>query len=202
MSKNQFADIILPLAVKGKFTYLIPDELAENTRPGCRVVVQFGNRKLYSGIVFSVNLKTDEAGVFKTIHDLLDLKPIINETQLKLWQWISDYYMCGIGEVMKAAMPSGFCLESDTELNVNPGFRNYASLDQASLLAVSLIENKGSALMKSLPLKIDEKNTIKIVNDLIIRDIILTNESIHEKPGIFCHTFKTIFRNGAEQHSR
>jgi primosomal protein N' (replication factor Y) len=181
MKKRQFADIIVPLAVKGKFTYVIPVDLVGNITPGCRVVVQFGNRKLYSGIVFSIRQETDESGIFKTITDLLDFAPLVNKTQLKLWKWISDYYMCTIGEVMKAALPSGFCLESETLLKVNPEFNELRYLDQSSLLAVNMIENKGSAYLKSLPSTINNKNTLRIVNDLITKNIIITGESIEEK---------------------
>ena len=148
MKKKQFAEIILPLAVKGKFTYIIPDGLVEKTQPGCRVVVQFGNRKLYSGIVFSVHQEICETGKLKTINDVLDSFPLVSSNQLKLWEWISEYYMCSIGEVMKAALPSGFCLESETLLKVNPDFNNLRSLDQTSSAVVYMIDNKGSVYLK------------------------------------------------------
>ena len=181
MEKKQFADIILPLAVKGKFTYVIPDEYVGRAQPGCRVVVQFGNRKLYSGIVFSIHQEIDEPGTFKSVTDVLDSTPLVSETQLKLWKWISEYYMCSIGEVMKAALPSGFCLESETLLKINPEFNDLRSLDQSSLLVVSIIENKGAVYLKSLPSKINKKHTLRIVNDLIIKRIIQTGEFIEER---------------------
>jgi primosomal protein N' (replication factor Y) len=181
MKKKQFADIIVPLAVKGKFTYVIPDDLVGKIQPGCRVVVQFGNRKLYSGIVFSIHQETDEPGTFKTITDLLDFAPLVNEIQLKLWKWVSEYYMCTIGEVMKAALPSGFCLESETLLKINLEFNDLISLDQSSLLVVSMIENKGSVYLKNLPSTVNNKNSLRIVNDLIVRNIIITGESIEER---------------------
>jgi primosomal protein N' (replication factor Y) (superfamily II helicase) len=113
MTKH-LADIILPLAVKGTFTYVIPDEFVDNIQPGSRVAVQFGNRKLYSGIVFSIHQEMSVEGSFKPITDLLDIVPLVNEIQLKLWKWISEYYMCSIGEVMKAALPLGFFLDDNT----------------------------------------------------------------------------------------
>jgi primosomal protein N' (replication factor Y) len=181
MMKKQFADIILPLAVKGKFTYIIPAELIKKVQIGSRVIIQFGNRKLYAGIVYSLHQEIDEKGPFKTITDVLDFTPLVTETQLKLWKWISEYYMCTIGEVMKAALPSCFCLESETLLKVNPGFSDIRSLDQSSLLLVSMVENNGSVFLKSLPSTINNKNTLRIVNDLIIKSIIITGESIEER---------------------
>lgn len=114
MNENHYADIILPLAVKGKFTYIIPEVLAEKVKPGCRVVVQFGNRKLYSGIVERVHSEKGNYDGLKEIVDVIDEQPLISEKQLGLWDWISSYYMCTKGEVMNAALPSGLSLESES----------------------------------------------------------------------------------------
>jgi primosomal protein N' (replication factor Y) len=181
MMNNHLADIILPLAVKGKYTYLLPDELVDKTKPGCRVIVQFGNRKLYSGIVYSVYRKDGNKKAFKSIQDLLDLKPVVNETQLKFWDWLSDYYMCSIGEVMKAALPSGFCLESETLLKVNPDFRDFNLLDKFSLAVIDFIEKNSRVYLKNLPPKMYTRNTLRIVNELISKNILLTGESVVER---------------------
>jgi primosomal protein N' (replication factor Y) len=181
MKEMYLADIILPLAVKGTFTYVVPAQFIEKTRPGCRVVVQFGNRKLYAGVVFSIHQENDKPDTFKTIIDLLDFTPLVNQIQLNLWRWISEYYMCSIGEVMKAALPSGFCLESETLLKTNPDFKDLLSLDQSDLQVVNTIENKGSVYMKNLPSTISDKNTLRIVNELIIRGAIVAGEAIEEK---------------------
>jgi len=181
MRKDHFADIILPLAVKGKFTYIIPDELVEKTKPGCRVIVQFGSKKLYSGIVLAVYEATDEQKTLKSIIDLLDLTPLVNETQLKLWNWMADYYMCSIGEVMKAALPAGFCLESETLLKINPDFNDFGSLGNDSLTVANFIENNSRVYLKNLPLKINNSSTLRIVNELVLRNVILTGESIEER---------------------
>jgi len=106
MKKMWFADIILPLAVRGRFTYMIPDDFLEKIKPGVRVKVQFGGKNLYSGIVCNIHDKTPAVKNLKTIIDVLDAIPVINECQLKLWLWISEYYLCREGEVMKAALPS------------------------------------------------------------------------------------------------
>ncbi len=112
MSNNRFADIILPLAVRGRFTYRIPDNITEDVKPGAMVSVQFGGRKLYSGIVCRIHDQAPDVKNVKPVIEVLSGIPIINESQLKLWQWISDYYLCSEGEVMKAAMPSGISQNS------------------------------------------------------------------------------------------
>jgi primosomal protein N' (replication factor Y) (superfamily II helicase) len=111
MINNLFADIILPLAVRGRFTYRIPPDLAEDVRPGVMVTVQFGGRNQYSGIVFGVHDKTPDIKNVKSIISVNHGTPVINTSQLKLWTWISEYYLCSEGEVLKAAIPS--------ELNLN-----------------------------------------------------------------------------------
>ena len=108
-----FADIILPVAVKGRFTYRIPGHLVQKVRPGIKVLVQFGNKKIYSGIVCRIH---NDIPSLKNIREILEVSepdPVINEKQLKLWNWISDYYMCSEGEVMKAAVPSALFPEGE-----------------------------------------------------------------------------------------
>jgi primosomal protein N' (replication factor Y) (superfamily II helicase) len=181
MKNDHLADIILPLAVKGKFTYLLPGEFIEKTKPGCRVIVQFGNRKFYSGIVYSVYHSNDRHESLKSVHDLIDPVPVVNEIQLKFWNWIADYYMCSPGEVMKAALPSGFCLESETLLRINQDFNDFNSLDTNSLSVISFIEKNSKVYLKNLPDKIIGRNTLRIVNELIMKNIILTGEFIEER---------------------
>ena len=112
MTNNRFADIILPLAVRGRFTYWIPDNVAEIIKPGVMVSIQFGGQKLYSGVVCRVHDKSPDIENIRPIINVLDGTPLINESQLKLWLWISEYYLCSEGEVMKAAIPSEISLNN------------------------------------------------------------------------------------------
>jgi primosomal protein N' (replication factor Y) (superfamily II helicase) len=106
MTNIRFADIILPIAVRGRFTYRIPEELLDKVKPGVRVVVPFGGRNLYSGIVCNTHNRLPDFKNLKTIISVPDIVPAISEIQLKFWLWISEYYLCSEGEVMKAALPS------------------------------------------------------------------------------------------------
>ena len=107
---NRFADIILPLAVSGKFTYSIPGEYQNKILPGAMVTVEFG-RKLYSGIVSGIHDNDPSVVKIKPILELDDALSLISSAELKLWTWISEYYMCSVGEVMKAALPSDLYLK-------------------------------------------------------------------------------------------
>lgn len=103
---DHFADIILPLAVKGRFTYRIPEHLNGKILPGMRVKVQFGSSNILTGLVRTVHDRPPESGKTRDIMQVMDEIPVISDSQLKLWQWMADYYMCTEGEVMKAALPS------------------------------------------------------------------------------------------------
>ena len=100
-----FAEILLPIPVPGTFTYRVPFALNDQVRVGQRAVVQFGKTKIMSGLIVALTEKVPSVEV-KFLMDLLDDQPIVNEKQLKFWDWVKTYYMCHLGEVMQAALPS------------------------------------------------------------------------------------------------
>ena len=106
-----YADIILPLPLEGYFTYAVPAELQDKVQFGMRVLVPFGAKKHYIGIVASLHDKKPEGFGVKSLEQVLDDYPILLESQFRLWKWIADYYMSPIGEVFKAALPSGLKAE-------------------------------------------------------------------------------------------
>ncbi|MCZ8285509.1 MAG: primosomal protein N', partial [Bacteroidia bacterium] len=105
-----FIDVIVPLSVPNKFTYRIPKELNESIGVGKRVIVQFGKSKFYTAIVYKVHDMPPKDYTAKYIDSILDEEPIVTDAQLKLWDWISHYYVCNPGDVMNAALPSGLKL--------------------------------------------------------------------------------------------
>src|SRR5690606_19898215 len=111
-----------PLPVSGTFTYAVPTEWTDSIRIGMRVVVQFGARKLYTGIITVIHTQEPTLYKPKEILCLLDTEPVMRRPQYKFWEWISGYYMSTIGEVYQAAVPSGLKLESETEVCINPDF--------------------------------------------------------------------------------
>ena len=111
-----FAEVILPLPLSGTFTYEIPQEMAGEVKRGHRVIVQFGKRKFYTGIVTAITPRKPDGYEVKPITLLLDNQPILRNPQLKLWEWVADYYLCSTGDVMKAALPAALKVESETFL--------------------------------------------------------------------------------------
>ncbi len=128
----RYADLILPVPLQGLFTYAIPEGM--NVGVGMRVLVTFGRSKTYLGIVARIHDVKPEGYQVKPITQVMDQEPIVTEQQLKLWQWISDYYLSPIGEVYKAALPAGLKAEdgykakTETYIRLTEQYRNITAL--------------------------------------------------------------------------
>ena len=109
-AEMNFVDVILPLPLEGLFTYSIPHELEERVSFGVRVLVPLGKSKTYTALAVRVHHQQPEFKV-KPISQVLDDEAVLYPQQYQLWQWIADYYMCPVGEIYKAALPSGLKAE-------------------------------------------------------------------------------------------
>ncbi|MDD2298595.1 MAG: primosomal protein N' [Fermentimonas sp.] len=125
-----YADVILPLPFSDLYTYSVPVEMRDKITRGSRVIVPFGNRKYYTAIVYKIQETAPKGFKVKEIHSLSDSEPIVNEQQLKLWEWISYYYLSPLGDVYKTALPSSlksedlkskFKPKTETFIRINPG---------------------------------------------------------------------------------
>jgi primosomal protein N' (replication factor Y) len=123
MMENHFADVILPLAAKGKFTYSIPEAMDGSVMPGVRVLVQLGKKRLFTGIVNRVHNDKPEAGNIRPLIKVFDKAAFATDIMLKFWSWLSEYYMCRPGEVVKAAIPSAFNPDGLTDLPVDDRYK-------------------------------------------------------------------------------
>ena len=111
----KYADVVLPLPIGETFTYALPAQLQTCAQVGCSVIVPFGNRKMYSAII--VRLHDDKPDyATKEALELNGNAPLVLPAQLRLWHWIADYYLCTLGDVYKAALPSGLKLESESSV--------------------------------------------------------------------------------------
>ena len=119
--QQQYAEVLLPLAIQGTYTYHIPSGIT-SLSIGSRVLVPFGRKKFYTAIVVLTHNRAPQGYEVKDLLSVLDPYPIVQHPQLKFWSWIADYYLCTIGEVYKAALPSGLKVESETFISPNPDF--------------------------------------------------------------------------------
>lgn len=115
-----YAEVIVPVPLPSLFTYIVPDEMAASLKQGMRVVVPFGTaHKFYTAIVVNITDRFNGNYDLRPIVWCPDSEPVTRRPQIQLWEWIADYYMCAIGDVMKAALPAGLKLESETIVEIN-----------------------------------------------------------------------------------
>ncbi len=176
---NTFAQIILPLAVEGTFTYSIPNDLENTCRIGMRVVVQFGAKKLYTGIVSELHKNKPVDFQAKPIINILDSKPTLNNYQLTFWNWLSSYYMCTIGEIMKAALPSGLKLESENFVYYNEN-QEETELSEAEQNLLDYIKKKKNISISELSVIFDKRLILKYIQKLNAKQLILISEDLKE----------------------
>ena len=175
----KYIDVILPLPLKGAFTYCTEQE---DLLIGQRVVVQFGVRKLYAAIIKEVHDRKPSEYDAKPLLAILDELPIVNSIQLKFWDWIANYYMCNLGDVMNAALPSSLKLASESNVIVNPDFDGdieHLKVDENLLLnALSHHEELSIAeITKLIPIK----NIFSFINELIRKEVVQIKEDLHDK---------------------
>jgi len=184
----QYADVILPLPVAGYFTYNVPDELIGQLLPGTRVIVQFGVKKFYSALVYEIHDRKPEEYLTKPIEYAIDATPIIPVACYTFWEWIAGYYHCTIGEVLKAALPSGLKLESETRINYNNDYTELIDqkLTPREQLLFDVIREKRSLSISELNNSLLKKSSIAVIKDLLGKGAVFVEEEMKES-----YRFKT-----------
>lgn len=174
-----YADILLPLALSGTLTYHVPEHLAVKVQMGMRVVVPLGKRKYYTGIVVRLHNEAPAHNIeLKAITEVLDDAPILLPAQWKFWQWLAYYYMCSPGEVMKAALPSGLKLESETTVTLNPDYCNDADLSEREERLRSLLSPTKGSPIASLAAQMEVANVLPIVKRLMEQGAVRVEEKL------------------------
>jgi primosomal protein N' (replication factor Y) (superfamily II helicase) len=176
-----FAEVIIPLALKGTFTYQVPEGEQERALPGMRVMVPFGQQKLYSGIISEVHQRVPEGFSPKHILSFPDDRCLVSEKQLQFWNWLSVYYMCTIGEVMNAALPGGLKLSSETVLQVDQAFSQYEILEEQERLVLEYLEGEGVVKLDDVRKGPFGNDGLRIVRALLEKRALATDQ--HVKKG-------------------
>ncbi|HEX9825831.1 MAG TPA: primosomal protein N' [Flavobacteriaceae bacterium] len=177
-----FIDVILPIPLEKLFTYQVTEAEADFLQMGTRVSVPFGKSKIYTALVYRKHNNPPQIYEAKDIHQILDETPIVTEIQLKHWQWISKYYMCTMGEVMRAALPSAFILESETIITRNQEvILNDESLKDDEFLVCEALHHQSSLKIQDLMNILDKKNVLPVIKRLIDKQAISVQEEIYEK---------------------
>ncbi len=176
-----FIDIILPIPIQKTFTYSVTEEEANFLQKGMRVAVSFGKSKMYTGLVFNIHKNPPTLYEAKEIHQILDETPLVTARQLEHWQWISNYYMCALGEVYRASLPSAFLLESETIIYKNAAFLDASILGDDEFLIFEALQQQSQLTIHQVIAILGKKKVMPIVNGLIKKSAIAIKEEIYEQ---------------------
>jgi primosomal protein N' (replication factor Y) len=177
-----FADVLLPMAVEGYYTYRVPNDLAGSVKPGYRVVVQFGKQKVYTGLVRRVHTHVPIGYTPKYILSVLDPAPLVEESHFAFWEWMAAYYVCSTGEVMKAALPAAFKLASETRIALHPEFnRDYTDLSDKEMLVAEACEIQNQITLADIARIVETAKIIPLIKNLIDKKVIIPEEELHDR---------------------
>lgn len=175
---EKFVDVILPLPLQASFTYALPPEMDGQVQIGCRVVVSFGRKKFYTGIVRNVHYLKPQEYEVKEVSAVLDEHPILLPLQFQFWEWLADYYLCTQGDVYKAALPSGLKLESETVVEYNPDFEATEPLSEREQKVLDLLAVEPEQTVTRLEKESGLKNILAVVKSLLEKDALFVKEEL------------------------
>lgn len=176
-----FVDVVVPLHLPEYYTYRVPFEYNEHIAVGQRVIVQFGQKKLYSALVRRVH-QTVPSYTTKYILSILDFDPIVSETQFKFWEWMASYYMCCVGDVMAVALPSAFRLASESTITIHPDFcGEYSDLTAAEIKILEALTQKSTLSISEITNVTGYQKIFPLLKTMIEKKIIMMEEEIKQR---------------------
>ena len=175
---KKYVDVIVPLPIASQYTYSVPAELEESVQEGCRVVVSFGQKKFYTAIVTKVHYVAPENYETKDVEEVLETSPVILPTQFRFWEWLSTYYLCTLGDVYKAAMPSGMKLESETLVAYNEEFEATVPLPKNEQRILDLLNDDKEQCVTQLQKASGLKSILPIIKRLLEKQAIFVKEDL------------------------
>ncbi len=174
-----YADVLLPLPVKGYFTYRVPYVLNSRICEGQRAVVPFGRNKVYSGLVRRVHEDPPPAFRVKYIHNLLDDNPVVTESQFLFWEWIASYYLCTEGEVMAAALPPAMKLAGETRISLNPAAQpDQHTLSEKEEMLLEALGSKGQLSLSEASETASLPKVLPLIKTMMEKGLVITKEEL------------------------
>lgn len=176
-----FADILLPLPIKGCFTYRVPHAMNECIAPGQRAVVQFGTRKVYAGLVKKIHTQPPPYFQAKYIISILDQHPVIKPGQFEFWQWLAQYYMCNEGEVMNAALPPAMKLAGETKIVLEPlADIDSEEITEKELALLIVLKNKKELTLGEAGQIVGFPKVLPLIKGMIEKGLILLYDNLDD----------------------
>jgi primosomal protein N' (replication factor Y) len=181
--QTYFAELLLPVPVPKLFTYRVPQQLNAKILVGQRAIVQFGDRKILTGVIARIHTSPPQEYEAKYLLELLDDFPVVTEIQFQLFQWIADYYLCTAGEVMAAALPSGLKLSSESMVQLHPAFQLDETQQTFSEKEWTLLKTLQQEVMSYSDIQklLGTKTLYNILKSLVSKEAIILFEEVKEK---------------------
>ena len=178
---HYFVDVLLPLSLPKAFTYVVEKSEFDFLSPGYRVGVPFGKNKLYTGLVYQKHQVAPQTYEPKPIEVILDEYPIVTADQITFWEWMSDYYRCSMGSILRTALPSAFLLASETIVaKVSAIEIDWDSVSDDAFLVLEGL-GKRDLLIEDIQAIVQRKSVLPLIQDLVEKGYVETVQSLKEK---------------------
>ena len=178
MSDRYTVEVVIPIPLSQTFDYIVSKLEFENLNIGARIIVSFGQKKLYTAVVVDKYINKKYDFNLKQIEFIIDDAPCVSIEQIVLFKWISDYYLCPIGKVYETALPKIFLVKSETLIKLSNEKNNLETSNQAKLI-LNDIKNSPEITLKDI-IKIYGKESIKLIDELIEKNKILLSEEVFD----------------------
>ncbi|CDC55344.1 primosomal protein N [Phocaeicola coprophilus CAG:333] len=175
---KKYVDVIVPLPIAGQYTYSLPEGWDEKVKEGCRVVVPFGRKKYYTAIITKVHQTPPEEYETKDVAEILDERPVLLARQYAFWKWMADYYLCTLGDVYKAALPSGMKLESETVVVYNPDFEAVEPLTEREQSVMNLLSAETEQCITQLEKSSGIRQILPVIKSLLEKEAVKVKEEL------------------------
>ena len=177
-----FVEVILPLFIAKTYTYRVPVDWNEHVEIGKRVIVQFGRNKIYSAIIYRITHEAPLKYEAKYILNIIDDQPIIGSKQLSIWEWMSSYYMCYLGEVMQAALPAALKMASETKIVASDNTElDRSTLSDKGYLVMEALDMAGELAVNDIIKLLGQKTVFPLLKSLFDLGFILISEEIKDR---------------------
>lgn len=176
---KHYVDVLLPLPLANWYTYSLPESLEGQVQTGSRVIVPFGKKKFYTALVANVHYCPPEGYEIKEVTEVLDTRPVLLPQQFRLWKWMASYYLCTMGDVYKAALPSGMKLESETIVTANPDYEATTPLTPREQQVLDLLTQDPEQCITQLEKRLNvTRNILPVINNLLAKGAISVKEEL------------------------
>lgn len=198
---TMYIDVILPLALANSYTYLVPKDMEDDVRIGVRVIVSFGAKKIYTALIYRIHNEKPEFFEPKEIVAVLDDKPVVRNSQIKLWEWIASYYQCTLGEVYKAALPAGLKLESETVIALSEEFVAESALKPKEQQLLDLFAVKSKLSVEDVNKALQLKNSFPLIKRLMDMGALMVSEEVKGKFKPKCEVYVSLSSECSDEDS-